>query len=607
MKKFFLPWIKIIYPLSFVALILMGTVWVFYGNFTMELTGNSQKSTFQKLDLLEFELSLAGERSNATQSVVAFSLNDSDLRHFDLKKSGAVQNISLADHLKFAKKILKSDPKHVYLHWFFPSDPTSAEVKEILKAPVQKSKISIISSFDRAEVLKKVFPDTFEVLVADFCNGKSRTVCPYNPNWSYLAIQKLADTFGNVSNRSLSNLLPNANPSYIFTPLKRGSVPVFSYGDLDTIPSEKLQNKIVFLGTDLLQGSSGMTAPEDIGRVPSLYENKSKPLRANGTPIHEFLALSVENILSHGWISVIGNDIAMAITFGVPLLLLLFLFNFSIAFATTFFLISACFIIFGNIISIRNFYLYFPDYDCLFLSVLCLTGGGFVKYALEYSRYKAARDKEKFLLSKVDIKYNFISLISHNLNTPVAKIKVLCERILKNHPTNPKPFLDISYYLADMQMAIRAILSSTRLEEGHIAFEAIQIDRLEDDLGFDVKALFKRRYLDFHYELEILSRLIDDRKLIVTLVSSVGFLAPKNSSLFFSLTSEGEVVTLEWISTTQVPDWNAIASADIKQSDDPIFNFIFNFTLKRKINFILIQDQDGDTLRLSFNQVNPIP
>lgn len=607
MKKFFLAWIKIIYPLSFVVLVLMGTVWVFYGNFTMELTGNSQKSTFQKLDLLELELSFAGVRSNLTRSVVAFSLNDSDLSQFELKKSGPVQNISLADHLKIAKKILKLDPKHVYLHWFFPTDPTPMEVRDILDTFPQKSKLSIVSSFDRAEVLKKVFPGIFEVLVADFCNGKSRTVCPYNPNWSYLAIQKLAETYGDVSNRSLSNLLPNANPSYIFTPLKRGSIPVFSYGDIDSLKPETIRNKIVFLGTDLLQGSSGMTAPEDIARVPSLYESQSKPLRANGTPIHEFLGLSVENILSHGWISVVRSDVALSITYGIPLLLLLFLFNFSIAFATTFFLSSACIIIFGNIISIKHFNLYFPEYDCIFLAVLCLTGGGFVKYALEYSRYKAAHDKEKFLLSKIDIKYNFISLISHNLNTPVAKIKVLCERILKNSPTDPKPFLDISYYLADMQMAIRAILSSTRLEEGHIAYEAIPSDRLDDDLRFDVKSLFRRRYLDFHYELEILSPLIDDRKLIVTLISSLGFLAPKNSSLFFSLTSQGDAVTLEWISTTVVPEWSTIASKDFIQSDDPIFSFILNFTHKRKTNFNLIQDQDGDTLRLTFNPANPIP
>ncbi len=607
MKKFLLAWIKIIYPLSFVVLVLMGTVWVFYGNFTMELTGNSQKSTFQKLDLLEFELALAGERSNLTESVVAFSLTDSDLKHFELKRSGAVQNISLADHLKIAKKILKSDPQHIYLHWFFPTDPTPMEIRDILTTFPEKSKLSIISSFDRAEVLKKVFPGIFEVLVADFCNGKSRTVCPFNPNWNYLAIQKLAETYGDVSNRSLSNLLPNANPSYIFTPLKRGSIPLYSYGDLNSIPADKLRNKIVFLGTDLLQGSSGMTAPEDIARLPSLYDSQSKPLRANGTPIHEFLALSVENILSHGWISVVRSEVALSITYAVPLLLLLFLFNFSIAFATTFFLSSACIIVFGNIISIKHFHLYFPDYNCIFLSVLCLTGGGFVKYALEYSRYKAAQNKEKFLLNKVDIKYNFISLISHNLNTPVAKIKVLCERILKNNPRDPKPFLDISYYLADMQMAIRAILSSTRLEEGHIANEAIPSDRIEDDLRFDVKALLKRRYLDFHYELEILSPLVDDRKLIVTLASSLGFLAPKDSSLFFSLTSEGDVITLEWISTTVVPDWSTIASPDFKQSDDPIFNFILNFTIKRKTNFNLIQDQDGDTLRLTFNQAGPIP
>lgn len=607
MKKIFLAWVKIIYPLSFVALILMGTVWVFYGNFSMELTGNSQKSTFQKLDLLEFELSLAGERRNLTQSVIALSLTDEDLGYFDLKKSGAVQNISLADHLKIVKKVLTSNPKYVYLHWFFPVDPTPAEVRDILNMFPKKPQLSIISSFDRAEVLKRLFSGVLDVLVADFCNGKNRTVCPYNPNWSYLAIQHLSETYGDVSNQGLSQLLPNTNPSYIFSPLKRGSIPVFSYGDLDSLPPETLRNKIVFLGTDLLQGSSGMTEPEDIARVPSLHDRQSKPLRANGTPIHEFLALSVENIISHGWISVVKADIALSITYGIPLLLLLFLFNFSIAFATTFFLGSACLIIFGNVISIRNFNLYLPDYNCIFLSVLCLTGGGFVKYALEYSRYKAARDKEKLLLSKIDIKYNFISLISHNLNTPVAKIKVLCERILKNNPTDPTPFLDISYFLADMQMAIRAILTSTRLDEGHIALEAIPSDRLEDDLRFDVKSLFKRRHLDFHYELEILSPLIDDRKLIVTLVSSLGFLAPKNSSLFFSLTAQEDLVTLEWISTTVVPDWQAIASTDLKQSEDPIYNFILNFTHKRKTNFHLTQDRDGDTLRLTFSRAGPIP
>jgi hypothetical protein len=384
-------------------------------------------------------------------------------------------------------------------------------------------------------------------------------------------------------------------------------VPTYRYRDVASLSKEAIEGKVVFLGTDLLQGSAGMTTPEDIARVPSIFNSQNKPLRANGTPVHEYLGLILENILSHGWIKVVPDALAMAVTAGIPLLLLIFLFYFSIAFATTFFLGTTALIIIGNILSIKYFNLYFPDYNCLFLSVLCLTGGGFVKYAIEYSRYSAAADKEKFLLSKVDIKYNFISLISHNLNTPVAKIKVLVERILKNEPKNPEVFLDINFYLTDMQMAIRAVLTSTRLEEGHVVFESIDNERLEDDLRFDVTALFKRRNVDFTYELDVLAPFKDDRKLLVTFISSVGFLVPGNSTLFFSLTGNGDLIVLEWISNTKSPNWEGLANSNLTQSHDPILSFILNFVSKRKTNFSLNHDEDGDTLSLTFNVANLYP
>jgi signal transduction histidine kinase len=603
MKKYFMGWLNALYPALFVLIVLFGIIWVFYGNISLKLTGNSQRSTFQKLDLLEFELSSAGSPKNTSNKTVVISLTTNDLANFEVQRAATTQNIVLSKHLEIAKKVLHLGAEHVYLHWFFPLDLTPAEILKIEKLDLDGSKVSIIASFNRADALRTSLKGRFEILVADFCNGKKHTVCPYNPNWDYLAVQKLSERYGKVSESSLSLNLPNPSPSYILKPLRDGTIPTFTYSDINTLPEKAVSDKIVFLGTDILQGTTGMTEPDEIGRVSSLYHSDEKILRANGTPIHEYLALSLENILSNGWINVVDRRIIQLVNGILPLLLLVLLFFSSIAFSMSFFIGSIVFIVLGNILTIRYFNLYFPDYDCLFMSALSLIGGGFIKYSIEHLKYSSAATNEKFLLSSLDIKYNFISLISHNLNTPVARIKVLTEGLSKLNQEHKRLFDEINYFLTDMQATIRAVLGSTRLEESQIALEPILGSKIEDDLKFDITAQLKRRKIEFIYEIDFDTPFCEDKKLLFTLISSVCFLAPVDSTVYFSITTNLECIQLEWVSTTRVPLWKELENISI-QSSDCMVTFINQYIVKRKAKVTHQSENDSNTIIISVPLAN---
>jgi hypothetical protein len=607
MRKYFWSWLNTIYPSLFVVMVLFGIIWVFYGNLSLRLTGNSQRSTFQKLDLLEFELSAAGNPKNRSNRTVVFSLATKDLPKFEIQRSATTQNILLSKHLEIAKEVLIRGAEHVYVHWFYPSDLSKAEISKIDGLFLDSSKISIIASFDRANSLKVNLNEKFEILIADFCNGRKHTICPYNPSWDYLVVQKLSERYGNVSGSSLSLNLPNTSPSYILKPLKQGDVPTYSYSQIDRLPHNIVLNKIVFLGTDILQGTTGMTEPDEIGRVSSLYHSDEKFLRAQGIPIHEYLALSLENILSNGWIKVVDSEIIQFVNNFLPFILLVLLFFTSIAFSMSFFIGSIVFIIIGNILTIRYFNLYFPDYDCLFMCALSLIGGGFFKYSIEHIKYSTAITNEKFLLSSLDIKYNFISLVSHNLNTPVARIKVLTESLSKLNPEHRKFFEEINYFLTDMQATIRAVLASTRLEESQIAIEPITASKIEDDLKFDVTAQLKRRKIEFLYEIDLDAPFHEDKKLISTLISSVGFLAPAESTVYFSITSNYETIQLEWVSTNPVPRWEDIENNLSPKFNDNIVTFINQYIVKRNATITQLSENNSNTIIICFPVVSPTP
>ena len=156
-----------------------------------------------------------------------------------------------------------------------------------------------------------------------------------------------------------------------------------------------------------------------------------------------------------------------------------------------------------------------------------------------------------------------------------------------------------------MQATIRAVLASTRLEESQIAIEPIMASKIEDDLKFDVTAQLKRRKIEFIYEIDLDAPFHEDKKLISTLISSVGFLAPAESTVYFSITSNYETIQLEWVSTNPVPRWEDIENSLSPKFNDNIVTFINQYIVKRNAKITQLSENNSNTIIICFPVVSP--
>jgi len=578
---------------------LLGVTWIFYGNLTLKTTSNSQKSVIQKLDLLELQLSLAGPSKKSQNKTLSFSLSEADHSNFQIIQSENTSNISPLEQIKLAKKLAALGAQHVYIHWFYRNALWTEEANEINHVLKKDDPITLISSYDQSEALNKLFQSKINILISDFCNGRHKTVCPYNPKWDFLAIQHFAVKFGQLGPDYLSTSLPNPLPSYIIKPVDKNMLKKKSYSEILRTTPEDVQGKIVFMGVEIIQGAPTMTAPDEIAKVPYLFQSDNNSVRTDGLPVHEYLAAIVEESLNHNWVHVSPESIETTLKVLAPMSVIAIVLQFGIAAGTCFFLFATGALFIANILFIKYFSFYLPDYDSIFLCSLSLIGAGFIKNSLEQFNHAVAENRVKSLANNTDLKSNFISLFSHNLNTPIAKIKGLINALEKQHPSQQPIFENMNYHLSEMQTSIKAILTKNRLEENYLNLELIDRSKIEEELTFEVSPLMKRRLVDFHFENEVIRSIEDDKKLFTAVISCISFYAPKHSKVWFSIASDENALNLEWTSTRCIDEWKTLTSDSNKAKDqNPFASLIHFYCLKRRMTIEYLEEDGGSLLRL---------
>jgi signal transduction histidine kinase len=133
----------------------------------------------------------------------------------------------------------------------------------------------------------------------------------------------------------------------------------------------------------------------------------------------------------------------------------------------------------------------------------------------------------KYFKELDQFKNNFISLFSHDLKTPIAKIKALTNRVLTENKSLPKEVLEslkgIDRTSGDLARLISDILKITRLES--LSFEAsrevIDLNRLVETSAADLKFLADEKNIKLTLDLEPLFSIEGDQKLIQEVITNL--------------------------------------------------------------------------------------
>jgi signal transduction histidine kinase len=126
----------------------------------------------------------------------------------------------------------------------------------------------------------------------------------------------------------------------------------------------------------------------------------------------------------------------------------------------------------------------------------------------------------KYFKELDQFKNNFISLFSHDLKTPIAKIKAITNRIMTDNKNLSKELLEslkgIDRTSGDLARLISDILKITRLESMSLetSKEVIDLNRLVETSAADLKFLADEKNIKITLDLEPLFSIEGDQKLI---------------------------------------------------------------------------------------------
>ena len=253
------------------------------------------------------------------------------------------------------------------------------------------------------------------------------------------------------------------------------------------IPKDQLKDKIVIVGA---KGLRSHTYTTPIGPMTS----------------SEILANMVDNILADRWIFETPHYISIIALFLILLVSIWAMSTYphSVALVALFWISMGWTAFSIWIFDSQNFWI--P-----ILSPLCQIG---VTYVVFLSYQLTIRDYEKWQLEQESrylreveqLKNNFVSLISHDLKTPIAKIQAICDRVLtmNSNLEFKSDLTNLRRESSELHRYIQTILQITRVEARDFKLnkDAADINEIIETVIEKLRPLLQQKSISVHMELE---------------------------------------------------------------------------------------------------------
>lgn len=247
----------------------------------------------------------------------------------------------------------------------------------------------------------------------------------------------------------------------------RGPNKTYTTIDLKTLfsrdfPKNYFKGKIVLIGSDARRNAHFIKTP--VGLLT----------RA------EYHANVIDNILNNLWIKSFSNMVYAFYLLIVALLCFLILNNFRQGLAVSCLILLTTLLTSSSIIMFDLYNIWIPIISPL--SIILLSYVILMNHLLSESEYSAwtSQKKEESSREMNELKNNFVSLFSHDLKTPLAKIHAISDRIAQDNESSKvdvtSEITKIKNEAKELDRYIQSILQVTRIEAGEFNLNIIPQD-----------------------------------------------------------------------------------------------------------------------------------
>ena len=314
-------------------------------------------------------------------------------------------------------------------------------------------------------------------------------------------------------------------------------------------------HKIAFVGADVSNAVSGASSSATTHQVLTSYDTANGDATVVGTPLHVFWAMIAQMYVDKAMVSIPPGWAIVAITVAFCALIVSVMGLFGGPATLGMILVYIASGPYVNALAIRSLQVYLPLFDSYYfgLSTFIVAGlGRLSTTAFHRWRLDARR---RFHAHMADLKGNFVSLLSHNLNTPVAKMQGMLA-LLAAKPGTPwhSATSEVEALVTQLEYSIRSVLVASALEEGVLNETPRALAGLAEEFSTSYGSSLKR--LGLKVAMAPVTADDDDEALLLPLLFDIRAVTTAIGALAALFYAPGRLATLAVELKLATPDGN---------------------------------------------------
>lgn len=496
-------WIDVVYPLA-LALFLLGviTAIVFAGR------PSSRLALMAEQELLNLSLKLSPlHHAKNPGAVVIVTADVHAMRAFGKAPRGVTPDVTARTYADVVTQLGKLYPDEIVLFWHGDTQRFDAAYLDPLVATVEalppETKFTIATAPEFIADVAARFAQKVRVVDDASCLypdiDYTHSYCYFAEGWSGMLAQHLAEESIPAPIFETGGWLTHALPSNAATYITRLPPPAeITHLTFSAVLSGQIRltqkPRMIFVGVDLSGALSSHSTGKSQRFVKTVYDTRKADATLVGTPSHVYWGQLAQVLLDRDLVKVPTRFEDMFLTGTFCLMILGVMIRFGGVAASGTFLTYGLTSPLVNALTLSEIDCYIPLFNSFYggLSTLILSGFGRLSTTV-WHKWRA-QAKAHALREAAELKGHFISLLSHNLNTPVAKMQGMLALMsqFSPHELVTQNAHQAERLAARLQFAIRAVLIATALEEAEKALAPRTAKQLTEDFVAAYKGTLRK-------------------------------------------------------------------------------------------------------------------
>jgi hypothetical protein len=480
-------WARLFFPLILGSLLILIVVKIMYfGGKRESLAAQSESA------IIRWALAYAAEPTLSANKVVTISVTDDDLPALERAPHPQLIDAHIREYAAVLEQVAASQPDWIVVSWLTYAHPITQEYLQPLTDVIDRlqlrSKTTLAVNLYASGTIAPEFMSAYNIVEARDCYYEINAFCTVAPDWSWMPQQIINRYFKTEPRWHVSKNLPHTLPNVLLNLPTANSMTKHPFLDFrPPVMAELQQGSVVFIGNDTTQSLHFRDNKDALQRTFTASSSPRRTLLKDGIPWHLFWASMTSMFIDGKTIAVVPEWVDWASIVLITAAILLSIRSLGGAALAPFF-VCAISLPFANMIGVYFFAVYMPVIPIVIAGLIVFTAATFTTVA--YSSYKKWRLQaaEDLAESTADIKENFIHLISHNLNTPIAQLRGLLE-ILAPSNSQDTGIQRASELLEYVRITVQCVLNTSTMAIQELnpvehPIRAFMHEFMENDTGF---------------------------------------------------------------------------------------------------------------------------